>query len=161
MTDTPPPDDPYATPAPGSPAPPPPPGPPAYEGASYAGYGYTQPVAARNGLGTAALVLGIIALLLSWTIVVGFICGVLALVFGIIGRRRASAREATNGGSALAGAITGGLGLLVSIALIIAGAAFFETHKNDINNYRDCLRQAQTGQERQQCADDFNRSING
>jgi hypothetical protein len=159
MTEVPPP------PADGSPYATPPPGyvPPPVGGQPPAGYGPPgnyglQP---KNGLGTAALVLGIIALVLCWTIFVGFICGLLALIFGIIGRRRVSRHEATNGGAALAGAITGGLGLAASIAIIAAGAAFFVSHKNDFKNYNDCINHAQTQQDLQQCADDFNRSVTG
>jgi hypothetical protein len=123
----------------------------------YGGYGPPQP---KNGLGTAALVLGILGLVFFWTIFGGFILGLLGLIFGIIGRKRASRGEATNGGSALAGAICGGIAVVATIAIIAAGAAFFSNHKDDFNNYSDCLNNASTNQEIQQCADDFNRSIN-
>ena len=147
--------DPYASPDPNAPAstaaaPPP-----------YAPYpqGYGAPHPANNGLGTAGLVLGIIGLVLFWTVIVGFICGLLGLIFGIIGRKRASRHEATNGGAALAGAITGGLALLGSIAIIAAGAAFFEHNKRAFDNYQQCVNHAQTQHQLQQCADDFNRSV--
>jgi hypothetical protein len=39
----------------------------------------------RNGFGVAALVLGILALLLSWTIIGGVLLGALALIFGVLG----------------------------------------------------------------------------
>src|SRR4051812_32895976 len=83
--------------------------------------GYAGYAPARNGFGTAALVLGIVGLILFWTIILGVILGVLAIVFGVLGRKRASRREATNGGVALAGAILGGVALAGSIALIAAG----------------------------------------
>lgn len=154
------PSDPYATPT-GNETPAPPPStdqPAAYgpgPGQGYPGYGPPP----KNGLGTAALVLGIIGLVLFWTIVLGFVLGILALVFGIIGRKRANRREATNGGSALAGAILGGLAVAGTIAIIAAGAAFFEHNKSAFRNYQDCLNSAQTQQQRQDCADTFNRSI--
>lgn len=123
-----PPDEPYATPSgplgdtgqPGPPAgygnPPagygtPPPGygtPPQGYGAPYGGGAYGGAVPPRNGLGTAALILGIIAIPGILTVVLGILLGLLALIFGIIGRKRYSRREATNGGAALAGAILGG-----------------------------------------------------
>ncbi|MER7177240.1 DUF4190 domain-containing protein [Streptomyces mesophilus] len=96
--------------------PPPPPG---------AGYPMAPPpgpfMQPRNGLGTAALVTGIIGLVLAVTIVlfwVGAILGVLGLVFGFIGMGRARRGEATNKGAALAGAITGGIAVVVAIAVL-------------------------------------------
>src|SRR5665213_3215703 len=56
----------------------------------------TPATGVRNGLGTTALVLGVIAVVLSWTVVGGIILGVLAVVFGIVGRGRAKRGEATN-----------------------------------------------------------------
>lgn len=133
------------------------PGQPAY-GAPYdSGYG---PAAPRNGMGTAALVLGIIGLVLFWTVVLGVILGVLALIFGIIGRKRATRHEASNGGVALAGAILGGVALVGSIIVIAAGAAFYQHHKTAFDNYTDCVRHATTQQERQACQDQFSRDLN-
>ncbi len=42
-----------------------------------------------------------------------------------IGRSRAKKGQATNGGVALAGIITGAIGLVLSIVLVVAGAALF------------------------------------
>jgi hypothetical protein len=117
------------------------------------------PSAPRNGMGTSALVLGIIGLVLFWTVVLGIILGVLALIFGIIGRRRASRREATNGGVALAGAILGGVALVGAIIVIAAGAAFYQHHKSAFDNYNDCVRHATTQQELQACRDQFSRDL--
>ncbi|MFN2540199.1 MAG: DUF4190 domain-containing protein [Mycobacteriales bacterium] len=78
---------------------------------------------ARNGLGVAALVLGISAILCGWFLVVP---GILAIVFGFIGRARAKRQEATNGGVALAGIITGAIGLVAAVlfwAFVIANAS--------------------------------------
>jgi hypothetical protein len=128
-------------------------------------YGQPPPYGAgmhpSNGLGTTALVLGIIGLVLSWTVLFGVVLGVLALVFGIIGRKRANRHQATNGGSALAGAIMGGIALAIAVAVAAAGAAFFEHHRKAFNNYFDCVNHATTQQQRQQCADDFKHTING
>jgi len=150
-----PPDDPYAAPGPGAPERPAPP-----YGAPYGVPSGVSPSGRpRNGLGTAALVLGIIALIGFWTVILGIVLGLLALVFGIIGRKRANRREATNGGVALAGAIIGAIALAGGIAIIAAGAAFFVNHKSDIQKYRDCLRSAQTSQQQQDCADQFGQDI--
>ncbi|MBO1336568.1 DUF4190 domain-containing protein [Streptomyces sp. VRA16 Mangrove soil] len=76
---------------------------------------------ARNGLGTAALILGVIGALsglvpiLFW---LAGILGVIALVLGLTGRARAKRGEATNKGVALAGALLA----LVSLGLSVFGA---------------------------------------
>ena len=71
----------------------------------------------QNGLGTAAMVLGIVALVLFFTIIVGVVCGVLAIVFGAIGRGRARRGQATNHGQATAGLVTGTIAVLASVFL--------------------------------------------
>lgn len=69
-------------------------------------------------MGTAALVLGILAILTCWSVIGGLGLGVTGLVLGLIGRRRAKRHEATNGGIALAGAICSGIGVLGGLATI-------------------------------------------
>ncbi|MFI6513330.1 DUF4190 domain-containing protein [Streptosporangium sp. NPDC050855] len=68
----------------------------------------------RNGLGIAALVLGIIGVLSGLIPLLFFIAGLLgllAVIFGFVGRARAGKGGASNGGVALAGAILGLLSL--------------------------------------------------
>jgi hypothetical protein len=102
-----------------------------------AGYGPPQ---RRNGLGTAALVLGILALLLSWTIVGGVVLGLAAVVLGVLGRGRVKRREADNGGSAVAGIVLGLVGLVIAIGLVALGAAFFSSEQG--RTLTECLREA-------------------
>ncbi|MFE5817308.1 DUF4190 domain-containing protein [Streptomyces sp. NPDC056479] len=78
-----------------------------------------------NGMGTAGLVLGIISAVIFCLWPVAIIVGVLALIFGAIGRGKARRGEATNPGQALAGIICGAAGVvlgLVMLALVIATA---------------------------------------
>lgn len=87
---------------------------------------YPEPVAApRNGLGTAALVVGIVALVTSFTVVGGIVLGVVALVLGVIGRGRAKRGEATNRGMATAGVVLGLVGIVLSAALVVGGVSLF------------------------------------
>ena len=76
-----------------------------------------------NGLGTAAMVLGICGLVTSWIPVLGILgwaaCG-LAIVFGAIGLSKAARGTATNKGAATAGLILGIAGLVIAIAIGIA-----------------------------------------
>ncbi|KOU00533.1 hypothetical protein ADK86_14175 [Streptomyces sp. NRRL F-5755] len=83
--------------------------------------------AARNGLGIAALVLGLIGLL-SGLIPLFFwlagILGLLALIFGLVGLGRAKRGQATNKGVAITGTIFGVLALIASaIGLVITVTA--------------------------------------
>lgn len=76
-----------------------------------------QPVAPTGpqpagGFAITSLVTGIVAFVLGWT-VLGFALGIVALVFGILGLRKGQ-----NKGMSIAGIVTGGLGLLASLAVI-------------------------------------------
>jgi hypothetical protein len=115
------------------------------QGYGQQGYGGTPP-APKNGLGLAALIVGIIGLLLS-IFVVGGIFGIAAVILGFIGRGNAKRGEATNGGQALGGIITGGLAILISIIVVIAGAAFFD-------QIRDCTDPALSQAEAEECIED-------
>ncbi|MDX3854387.1 DUF4190 domain-containing protein [Streptomyces sp. AK02-01A] len=92
---------------------------PGYPTAGYPGYGQTGwQETPSNGMGIAAMVLGIIAVAVFCIWGLGVILGVLALIFGIIGRRRARRGQATNGGMALAGIILGAIGAVISGAFV-------------------------------------------
>lgn len=122
---------------------------------------YGQPPMRRGaGMATAALVLGILALILCWTVVGGIVLGLLALIFGIIAARRAGRGEAPGRGRAIAGIVTGVLGLLLSIALIAIGVSIFNSGSG--KTFQQCLQQAGNDQAaRQQCAQQFQKSISG
>jgi Domain of unknown function (DUF4190) len=124
------------------------------------GYGYGQP--ARNGFGVAALVLGIIAIVTCWTFVGGIVFGILALIFGILGRGRARRGEASNGGVALAGIITGAVGLILSVLFIALGIGFVASHSSDVSNFQQCLSSAGQDQQAQSsCGQEFGSALTG
>lgn len=90
---------------PPTPQPPPPPvGPP------------SQPIP-TNGLAIAALVLGILSVVLLWTVWGGFVLGVLAIVFGAIGLSKAK-DGAPNKGQATAGLVLGIVGLIGTVLFV-------------------------------------------
>jgi len=70
----------------------------------------------QNGLGVAALVLGIVSLVSCW---IGLVPGILAIIFGRIGMVRADKGEADNRGMATAGFVMGIIGVAVWVAFII------------------------------------------
>ncbi|MFD9033700.1 DUF4190 domain-containing protein [Streptomyces sp. NPDC059567] len=87
-------------------------------------------VAMRNGLGTAALILGIIGTL-SGLIPLFFwlagILGVIALILGLVGRGRVKRGEANNKGATTTGAILG----LAALILSVVGAVITFTAVSD------------------------------
>lgn len=83
-------------------------------------FAVSPPPAPKNGLGTTALVLGIVGLLLAWLPFIGFIgfvLGALGLVLGLIGWSRTRKGQATNRGPAIAGVILSVIAIVVSIAV--------------------------------------------
>ncbi|MET7526834.1 DUF4190 domain-containing protein [Streptomyces sp900116325] len=101
----------------------------------YPGYG-GQPAwggpGPANGLGIASMVLGIIAVVGFCMWGLGVVLGVLALIFGLIGRGRVKRGEATNGGMALAGIILGSIGIVISGAFL--GFLIWAIANDDLNN---------------------------
>lgn len=112
-------------------------------GAGAPGYGYPgypggaswgMANASQNGMGTAAMVLGILAVCLCWCYgLPGVVMGVLALIFGVIGRKRYQRGEATNNGQALAGLILGAIGTVLGL-LFIAGFVWLFTHADELGD---------------------------
>ncbi|MGW0545665.1 DUF4190 domain-containing protein [Streptomyces altiplanensis] len=88
----------------------------------YPGYGGPAGWAGQqgpaNGFGITAMVLGIISVTFFCAYGLGIILGILALIFGILGRKRVQRGEATNSGMALAGIILGIVGFVLSAAFI-------------------------------------------
>ncbi|WP_234307643.1 MULTISPECIES: DUF4190 domain-containing protein [unclassified Streptomyces] len=78
-----------------------------------------MPLAPQNGVSTASLVLGIISLVIFCLWPVAIILGVLAVILGFVGRRRAKRGESTNPGQALAGIVCGAVGLVLGATLVV------------------------------------------
>ncbi|MFJ4012401.1 DUF4190 domain-containing protein [Streptomyces sp. NPDC090026] len=110
-----------------------------YGGTGAPGYPapYAQPAGVwapqpANGLGITAMVLGIVSIPLFCVYgVVSIVLGILGVIFGVLGRKRAQRGEATNGGMALAGIITGAVGIVLGILMIILVAWGITTAINE------------------------------
>lgn len=81
-----------------------------------------------NGMATASLVLGIISIVLFWTGWVGIIVGVLAIIFGVVGKNKIKSNPslASSKGKATGGLVMGVIGTILSgvwIYLILMAAA--------------------------------------
>ncbi len=113
----------------------------------------------RNGLGIAALVLGILALL-TGLFLIGGLLGIAAIVLGVLGRGRAKRGEATNGGLAVAGIVLGVLGLLLSALAVFGAVSLFNS--GEFANLTECLRSAgDDPAAQQQCQTDFADRVGG
>jgi hypothetical protein len=118
--------------------------PPAYGQPAYGAH----PMMMRNGLGTAALVLGIIGVVTDLTVFLcffGFILGILAIVFGAIGRARANRGEASNKKVAIWGLWLGIASLVLSI---VAGIVLVHI----VNAQNACRERATSQQEYNDCS---------
>lgn len=137
-----------------------PPPPPGYQGGTgYPGQG--APLGPpKNGFGVAALVLGILAIVLSWSAVGGIVFGVLAIIFAILGMRRAGRGEATNKGMSISGLVTGIIGLIIGIIVAVALGSFLSVFGGTVSNYTDCVKQANGDQAKiQDCVQQFQQQL--
>jgi hypothetical protein len=96
-----------------------------YPGNGYPGHQPAPQVVVRgdrNGLGTAALVLGILAVLFSLIPLIGIVAwplGITGLILGFVGLARVNHREATNRGVTIAGLITSGVALVICVLWLV------------------------------------------
>lgn len=80
----------------------------------------------RNGLGTAGMVLGIVACVLGiipYTIPVGFVAGVVGLPLACVGRARYNRGEATNKSMTTAGIVLNTIAVVAIAVFVIIGIA--------------------------------------
>lgn len=116
------------------------------------------PTGPKNGLGIAALVLAIVALLSVWSVFGGVIGGIAAALLGFLGRGRVRRGQANNGGLAIAGIVLGILAIVVGLAFIPIWAGFWQFVGGA--DYVDCIQTAGSDPVRQQqCADEFQQDI--
>ena len=73
-----------------------------------------EPAKDKKGFSIAALVLGIIAIVCCCVWYISIPCGILAIIFGIVGIK------STKKGMSIAGLITGAIGLVISIIMFVA-----------------------------------------
>jgi membrane-bound ClpP family serine protease len=116
----------------------------------------------QNGLGTAALVLGVVGLVLVILILfspVGVVLGLLAVIFGILGIMRVNRGEADNRGQAVTGLVTGALALVLGLFFAISIGTFFATNVNDFRQFGRCMENANSEPERRACGERLSREL--
>ncbi|WP_432535089.1 DUF4190 domain-containing protein [Kineococcus arenarius] len=116
----------------------------------------------RNGAGLASLILGIVGLLLCWFFGVGLIPGVIGLILGIVGMRRAKRGQATNRGVAIAGVVLSVLAILASAVFLILTIALGNFIADNGAELTQCMEQAGDDVAAQQvCQDQFAEDLVG
>ncbi|WP_043398402.1 DUF4190 domain-containing protein [Mycobacterium sp. PDNC021] len=132
----------------------PPPPPPPYANAAYGPY----TAAPRNGMGTTALVLGIVGLLTSWSVVGGLLFGLGAVACGVIGRNRVKEGLADNAVVAGAGIALGALATVLAVVFVFVVIGFYR--QVGFSDYTDCMTRAGQDQNAQStCVQDFRSRI--
>ena len=124
--------------------------------------GYHSERSPRNGLGVAALVVGVVSLVLAILIVLfpiaGFL-GLIAIVLGVMGMGRARRGEATNRGQALAGLLTGLLALAIAVFIAVRIGVLLIDHQNDFRRFGSCMTSASDQHDFRRCARTFGRQV--
>jgi hypothetical protein len=135
---------------------------PGYPAPGYPAPGYPAATRRRNGMGTTALVLGILALVLVVLLLfspLGAFLGLLAVLFGILGLIRANRGEADNRGQAVTGLVTGAVALIFGILFTISVGTWFATHVNDFRRFGNCMDNAVGANAREQCARELSNNL--
>jgi heme/copper-type cytochrome/quinol oxidase subunit 2 len=125
----------------------------------YPGQHEEPPRRTGNGMAVAALVLGIAACVFFWTVLGGVVLGLVGLVLGIVAARRARGGRAPHRGMAVAGAVLSALAVIASAVVVAVGVSFFTS--DSFKDYNDCVQHADGKSDRDQCAKDFERDIDG
>lgn len=127
------------------------------------GYAPEPGVQQNNGIALAAMILGILALLGLVFILPGFILGLIALILGIMGVRRANAIAGPGArkGMAITGIVTGAISLILSALMLIFG---FSVAKQLVDDgvFEACEQYQNDDEQLQACLEDeVERSLNG
>ena len=82
----------------------------------------------KDGFGIAALILGILSIIFSFTVVLSIIMGILAIIFGILQLTRKSGK-----GISIAGIITGAFGIIITVIFILC-ISYFVSKVDEYDN---------------------------
>jgi hypothetical protein len=108
----------------------------------------------RNGLGVAALVLGVASLVAAFSFVLfplGLLGGLIAAALGAIALSRRRTSGATNLGQAWAGTICGILALGIGIVFSVRVGTFVEHNTSAFTSFDNCIAKASNRSEVANC----------
>ena len=115
-------------------------------------------------MGTASLVVGVVALVLAVLLIffpIAFVLGIIAVILGALGIRRADRGEATNRGHALSGLICGAIAFVLAVSIGIRLGTFLNDHSGDFRNFWTCITSAPTESEQTACGETLGRRLDG
>lgn len=125
------------------------------------GYGQMPGNPERNGLGLAALILGIVGLLFCLVPLTGFIgliLGVTGLALGFAGLSRVRKAQASNKNTTISGIVLSAIAIvggIVGIVIVFTAVDQFGDDLNQISNdwdsYSECINNADTIEEMSAC----------
>jgi hypothetical protein len=116
----------------------------------------------KNGAGTAALVIGVVALVLAVLVIffpLAGLLGIIAAIFGFVGMRRASRNEADNRNHAVAGLVCGLLALVIAVTFTVRLTDFIVEHQGDFRRFWSCITSAPTEAEQRACGTELGRNL--
>jgi membrane-bound ClpP family serine protease len=99
----------------------------------------------RNGLGVAALVIGVASLVAAISFVLfplALLGGLVGLILGIIALTRGNDKGATNTGQAIAGVVCSALALIISIVLTVRVGTWAASNSDVFARFDKCIAQA-------------------
>jgi hypothetical protein len=96
--------------------------------------GGASPVVASNGHAVAALVTGMLAATLGFLVIAApaaILLGIAAIILGVMGVGRAKDWDGLLKGTAISGIVSGVLGLLLGLTVVVGGIALFDQAADD------------------------------
>lgn len=106
----------------------------------------------QNGLGTASLLIAIVALMTAWSIIGGIIFGAIAVATGFAARGRVKRGEATNHRVTVTGIVLGMVSIVVGVIFIPVWAAIIIAGIRN-HDYNDSMQRAGPDKYLQQICD--------
>jgi len=116
----------------------------------------------RNGLGVAALVLGVASLVAAVSFVLfplGLLGRLVAVILGILALSRGRTGGTTNTGQAWAGTICGLLALVIGIVFAVRVGTFVEHNSGTFTSFDNCIAKASNRSEVATCIQRFANSV--
>lgn len=87
----------------------------------------------RPGMAIAALVLGIVAIVMFWIPIIGIICGIAAIVTGVMSMRKINAGNLPGKNMVITGLVTGIIGLIISAITLIGAFSMGKSVLDEMN----------------------------
>ncbi|NGN64614.1 DUF4190 domain-containing protein [Streptomyces sp. A7024] len=111
----------------------------------------------RSGLAVAALVTGILSVLLLWLWFVGLPLAIAAIVLGVMAIRRTRQRGVRGRAMAIVGVVLGGAAVLLAAILLIVGVSILNS--DDGKDFQSCMDKANSQSQQDECAREFGRDL--